>query len=330
MDEEFTHPILQVTSRVLLQRIKDSEIGNGIQSPTGIKRVLPFPKLETGWEWKRKTLVMGILNTSLDSFSEPGIPDCDMGVKAALKMEVEGADVIDIGAVSRRPGSTENLSTEDEIQALVSLIRLARVRGLKIPISVDVFKSEVAEAAIRAGGNIVNDVGMGVRDPEMIQVVSELGVPIIFMHTRGDCRTMLGNTVYKCDDVVQEVIHELHQVVQKALEAGVFRWNIIIDPGIGFAKNGEQNMEILRNLSKFNEEGSLLANYPILSGASRKKFIGTLTGVKEPSKRLIGSLAAVAGSISTGADMVRVHDVPETIELIKFSDAFWRNSSESN
>jgi len=267
---------------------------------------------------------MGILNTSPDSFSAPGITDLELAAEAGLRMESDGVDMIDIGAVTRRPGAAEDLSTAEEIEKLVPLIRLLRERGCKVPISVDVFKSAVAEAVIEAGADVINDVGMGVRDPTMIPMAAKLGVPIIFMHTRGSPMDMHTFTSYKNDDVVSGVIEELHEVTERALRAGIPRWNIIIDPGIGFAKTAEQNMEILRNLEHFHCKDSPLFGYPILLACSKKKFIGTVTGVDEASQRGPGSMAATAACISVGIDIIRVHDIPENIQVAKFADSFWR------
>jgi dihydropteroate synthase len=253
---------------------------------------------------------MGILNITPDSFSDGGVHlELTTAVHAALEMEADGAAIIDVGGESTRPGA-EPVDAAAEIARVVPVIEGIRKRS-DVPISIDTTKAAVAQAAIDAGADIVNDVSALRRDPEIAAVVARTGVPVILMHMRGEPRTMQTMTQY--DDVVADVAHELHEFVDAARAAGVDQ--ILIDPGIGFAKTFDQNLELL---ARCNELASIA---PFVIGASRKAFIGHLTGRESGPARAIGSLAAVAAAHRGGASIVRVHDVTETVDFLRVSAA---------
>jgi dihydropteroate synthase len=251
---------------------------------------------------------MGILNITPDSFSDGGVHfDHAKALHAALQMEADGAAIIDVGGESTRPGA-EPLAAQVEIDRVVPVIEQIRQRSA-ITISIDTRKAVVAEEAIRAGADIVNDVSGMRYSAGMPAVVARTGVPVILMHMRGEPATMQQFAVY--DDVVTDVASELTSMIDDAVAAGVDRDKILIDPGIGFAKTFDQNLELL---ARANE---LTALAPLVIGASRKAFIGHLTGRASGPERAVGSLAAVAAAQQAGAAIVRVHDVRETVDFLK-------------
>ncbi len=247
----------------------------------------------------RRTLVMGILNVTPDSFSDGGrFLSVQRAVSHALRMQREGADLIDVGGESTRPGARP-VPAREELRRILPVIEKLSAR-LCIPISVDTSKAAVAEAALEAGASLVNDV-TALADPAMAGVVARSGVPVILMHLRGTPRTMKSKARYR--RLVPEVISELKRSVKKALASGISRKNLLIDPGIGFAKTAEQSLALIRRLPEFKRLG-----FPLVVGPSRKSFIGKLLG-DESEDRLIGTAAAVALCAAGGADIVRVHDV---------------------
>jgi dihydropteroate synthase len=253
-------------------------------------------------------LVMGILNITPDSFSDGGVHfDHTKALHAALQMEADGAAIIDIGGESTRPGA-EPLAAQVEIDRVIPVIEQIRQRSA-VTISIDTRKAAVAEEAIRAGANIVNDVSGMRYSAGMPAVVAQSGVPVILMHMRGEPSTMQELAVY--DDVVADVARELIAIIDDAVAAGVDRGKILIDPGIGFAKTFDQNLELLARADELTSLG------PVVIGASRKAFIGHLTGRASGPERAIGSLAAVAAAQQAGAAIVRVHDVRETVDFLK-------------
>lgn len=259
-----------------------------------------------------KTLIMGILNTTPDSFSDGGLYfNTEQAIARALQMEQEGADIIDIGGESTRPGS-DPVTPEEEISRVLPVIE--RLQGrLSIPISIDTTKARVAVAALDAGAEIVNDIS-GMRfDPEMVQVIVTYGAGVCLMHTRG--RPKIMQTLPPSQDIWSEIVDYLESAVSAAIDAGVAREQILIDPGIGFGKTVEDNLRVLRELSRLE-----ILNLPILIGTSRKSFIGKILG-KDESSRLLGTAATVVASILNGAHIVRVHDVAEMVEVIKIADA---------
>jgi len=260
-----------------------------------------------------RTCVMGILNVTPDSFSDGGLfADAEKAISHARDMAKAGADIIDIGGESTRPGS-EPLSEEEELRRIIPLIeRLSK--ELAVPISVDTYKASVAKKALDAGASIVNDIS-GLRfSPDMAKVVAEHGAAVIIMHIKGTPRNMQQNPVY--DDVIGEIMTYLEEGIAIAERAGVNREKTLIDPGIGFGKTLGHNLVILNRLDEFRALGR-----PIVLGTSRKKFIGTVLDIPVPEQRVEGTAATVAIGIERGASVVRVHDVARVAQVVRMTDA---------
>ena len=254
-----------------------------------------------------KAHVMGILNVTPDSFSDGGKHNQkDQAVVCALQMIADGATVVDIGGESTRPGASP-VTVEEEIRRVVPVV--AELAKYDVVISIDTSQPEVIRAAVQAGAHIWNDVRALTR-PNALQTAAELNIPIIIMHMRGEPTTM--NNLDQYQNVTKEVIVELQQRVDDALRAGVKPENIMIDPGFGFAKNAQQNLQLLNEFYKLNEMG-----YPILSALSRKRFIGEALNGADAQNRAVGSVAAHLLSIQQGACMVRAHDVKAMSDAIK-------------
>ena len=273
---------------------------------------------------------MAILNVTPDSFSDGGKhfeQDVARMTETILKIIKAGATIIDVGGQSTRPNATP-ISVREEINRVIPVVKLIRSlpEADQIAISIDTFHSRVAKAAIDAGADIVNDISGGSMDPDMYATVAAAGKTMVISHTRGNPQTMTKLTDYP-RGVVSGVAEELLERVKDALAAGIKPWRIILDPGIGFAKNKDQNLELLRNLARLrHHEG--LHEYPWLIGTSRKKFVGTITGVSEAEERIWGTAATIASSIREGADIVRVHDVQEMTQVAKMTDAIYRVKGE--
>ena len=258
--------------------------------------------------WGRRTYVMGIINVTPDSFSGDGLASDLQAVAAqAVRYQEEGADLLDVGAESTRPGSTP-ITLQEELARLLPALDTILSR-VNLPVSVDTYKSEVARHAIQAGATIVNDVWGLKKDPEIAKAVSEGGAGLIIMHNQETLR-------YR--DLVPDVLASLSQSMVLARAAGVPQENIILDPGIGFGKTPDHNLEILKRLSEFKTLGR-----PLLVGTSRKSTIGRVLDLP-PDQRLEGTAATVALSIAGGADMVRVHDVREMARVCRMTDAVVR------
>jgi len=262
--------------------------------------------------------VMGILNVTPDSFSDGGLfLDPQRAVAHGLELLQQGADLIDVGAESTRPGGgvygqgAAEVSVDEECARLLPVLRGLR-QATAAPLSVDTRKAAVARAALDAGADLVNDVS-SLGDPEMAGVVAAAGCPLVLMHSRGELRTM--QNAIRFDDVVLEVRNELRGAMLRAERGGVRSEQIVLDPGIGFGKTASQNLLLIRRLDSLAELGR-----PLLLGASRKSFIGHLTGA-QPSRRGAGSLAAVAWALLHGVAMVRAHDVVETVQFLKVFEA---------
>jgi len=264
----------------------------------------------------QRTLLMGVLNVTPDSFSDGGkFLDARRAIEHALEMERAGADLLDVGGESTRPGSTATPTDAELARVLPVLEGLRDV--LRIPICVDTRKSEVAEAAITAGAQIINDVSGLRSDPRIAEVAVRRGVPLILMHMRGEPPTMQKKPFAR--DVMKDVTQGLRAAITKARRAGVHKSQIIIDPGIGFGKSFEQNYELLRKLADIAKLG-----YPLLVGTSRKGFLGA-TLAREgksapPDERLWATAATVTASILGGAHIVRVHDVAEMAQVARVAD----------
>jgi dihydropteroate synthase len=259
-----------------------------------------------------KTRIMGVINLSPDSFyTESRITSTEEAVKRALDFEMLGADIVDVGGESTRPGS-KSIDINEEMRRVIPVIEGINKRG-KIIISVDTYKPEVAKEAITSGAKIVNDISGLSFHNGLEQVVASTKAHIVLMHMRGRPSNMQRHTVY--DDVAKEVSYELDRSIQKALDAGIEKDKIILDPGIGFAKEARHNLILIKNLPLLRKKG-----YPILIGLSRKSFIGAYTGL-DAEQRLIPTVAANAISIFLGADIIRVHDVREAAQTVKIVDA---------
>jgi dihydropteroate synthase len=264
----------------------------------------------------RKTHVMGILNVTPDSFTDGGIFfRKDSAVEHGLRMVEEGADIIDIGGESTRPGS-DPVEDKEEIRRTIPVIEELAKR-VNVPLSIDTYKAGVAKRALDAGASMVNDIS-GLRfDPDMAVVVAEFKVPVVLMHIKGSPKNMQMNPEYEA--LIPEILDYLRGSIRLAVDAGVGENMIIVDPGIGFGKTFEHNLQILKDLYEFT-----LLEKPVLIGPSRKAFIGKILGNSPTSERMEGTAAAVAISIMNGADIVRVHDVKEMVKVAKVADAIKR------
>jgi dihydropteroate synthase len=269
-----------------------------------------------------RTLVMGVLNVTPDSFSDGGrFLEFDRAVAQAEQMIAEGADIIDVGGESTRPGS-EFVSEAEELQRVIPVIE--RFAASPVPISVDTTKSAVARAALNAGAEIVNDIS-GLRfDPEIADEAAKAKAGLVVMHSRGVPKNM--QQLPPVADVIAEVIQSLRQSVALAEAHGVLRESIAIDPGIGFGKTGEQNVELIAKLDELIHEFS---EVPLIIGTSRKSFIGKLLDGAPADERLYGSIASVVAAALRGAHVVRVHDVKPAVEALRVADAIRRKSDPS-
>lgn len=260
-----------------------------------------------------RTLVMGILNVTPDSFADGGRwMDAARAVEAALQMEADGADIIDIGGESTRPGA-EPVPLETELARVLPVIEALAGR-VRVPLSVDTYKAAVASRALDAGAGLVNDISALRYDPALTGVVARTGAALILMHNRGRSREMYRDAHY--DDVVGEVSGELLAQASAALEAGVARERLILDPGIGFAKQAADSLTLLARLPALLEMG-----YPLLVGPSRKSFLRVPLGERAPADREWGTAAAVAAAVLGGAHIVRVHAVKEMADVVRTADA---------
>lgn len=266
---------------------------------------------ETIWEWGKKTYIMGILNVTPDSFSDGGsYVSQDAAVNQAIRMYNEGADIIDVGGETTKPGAVP-VDAETEINRVIPIIKsLSQV--IRIPVSVDTYRAETAELAIKAGASMVNDI-LGLKyDPDMAAVIADYNVPVCIMHNR------TGGTDYG-EDLIGKILLELEESISIAKKANISDENIIIDPGMGgFAKTWEQNIIVMRHLEDFKKLG-----YPVLLGTSRKSFIGKVLNL-EVDERLEGTLATTSMGITKGIDIVRVHDVLQNSRVAKMMDSMVR------
>lgn len=280
----------------------------------------------------RPTHIMGILNLTPDSFSDGGVHPSEptLLLPTLNAFLLAGVSIFDIGGQSTRPRAPQ-IDAAEELSRVLPTIKFIRSQPAfdKVAISIDTYRASVAHAAISTGANIVNDVSAGQMDPEMLPTVAELGCSIILMHMRGTPETMMSLTDYTTShegDVVHGVASELLLRVADAEKAGIRRWRILLDPGIGFAKNKSQSLSLLRKGKKMSSAADL-RSFPWVVGASRKGFIGDILSIKDPKKRIWGTAAAVTAAVQSGADVVRVHDVAELSQVIKMADAIYRPSN---
>jgi dihydropteroate synthase len=273
---------------------------------------------ENSVEWPRGRLdfsagclVMGVLNVTPDSFSDGGrFLDIDRAVEHGLQMAADGAAIIDVGGESTRPGS-QSVSAKEQIERVAAVIRKL-CEKTNVPVSVDTYKFEVAEAALEAGAGLINDI-TALSDERMGQLAAEHQVPAVLMHMQGEPATMQIEPRY--EDVVGEVLDFLLGRAKRAEQLGISRDMIFIDPGIGFGKTLEHNLLLLKNIDKF-----VAAGYRVLVGTSRKSFIGKITGKEKPPERIFGTASTVALCAAAGVSIVRVHDVAEMVDVLKVAN----------
>jgi len=273
----------------------------------------------------RRTLVMGVLNVTPDSFSDGGLyADPDSAVRHARQMASDGADILDIGGESTRPatfGDRSPLPADEEKRRVLPVIARLAADLPRLPLSVDTYKAEVAAAALDSGASLVNDISGLTFDPQMAPLIASRAVPVILMHLLGTPRDIPLRPHY--DDVVADICAFFERQIVHARSQGIRDEQIWLDPGLGFGKTARHNLEILRRLPELKALG-----YPLVVGASRKKFLGRVLGTDDPNDRREGTSAAVALSIAGGADIVRVHDVREMARVAKVSDAIVRGWEE--
>ena len=267
------------------------------------------PALQLG----ARTLVMGILNVTPDSFADGGVHfDVERAVDAGLRMVAEGADILDVGGESTRPGA-EPLPADEELRRVLPVVQRLASR-VAVPISIDTYKASVARAAAAAGATIINDISGLQYEPELASVAADTGAALILMHTRGRSSGMYELAVY--EDAAADVARELAQAIERATGAGVPRESIVIDPGFGFAKRAEHSYAVLARL-----ETLAALDRPILAGPSRKSFLKAALGDREPAEREWGTAAAVTASIIFGAHIIRVHGVGHMVDVARVADA---------
>ncbi len=281
-----------------------------------MSRTLPSTRCgNTEFRWGERTYVMGVCNLSPDSFSGDGLgDDVEATLAQAKRMVAEGADIIDIGGESTRPGTEPSAAGDIDEELRLVIPAIERLAGeLSVPLSIDTYKASVASRAVAAGASMINDIWGLKRDPGIAQVAARAGVPVILMANQRDAPPKVG--------IMAKVISDLEMGIKLAMEAGVAGENVIVDPGIGFGKTLEQNLELVNRLSELKVLGK-----PILLGTSRKSMIGLVLDLPA-DQRLEGNLAATAIGIANGADMVRVHDVRQTVLVCRMSDAIIKRGS---
>lgn len=330
----YVHPILRKSVNGLLDSLTH-EFGSSLL------KVLPFPSPPLHqhikpvlWPLSLKTYVMATINATPDSFSSSRASTEETAIAEGIAAVQAGVDILDIGGYSTRPGASK-VSIEEESKRVVPVVRTLREKGVVLPISIDTFRPSVLRAAVEAGANCLNDVtalsGEGeVEEEMMLPIAGKLGIPVIMMHSRGAHKVSSDND-YSCyGDVLEGVRSELGFKISNALQSGVRRWNIIVDPGFGFSKTVDGNFELLRRFRRLTSPGlgtlkNPLQGYPTLAGLSRKGFLGrVLDKPTKPQDRDWATGAAVAASIQQGADIVRVHRVSEMKDVARISDRLWR------
>ncbi|SGZ51841.1 CIC11C00000001196 [Sungouiella intermedia] len=362
LNPDFLHPVTAEPIHNHLKKLLNTPTDPSVQESSELDIVIPGTSgrhLRFNINGKLPTAIMGIFNATPDLFSDGGDKyhlEPSQIVAAVLKMKEQGADVIDVGGVSTRPGSVEPL-VEEELRRVIPVVQAIRQERLldDILISVDTYRAQVADQAVAAGADIINDISMGTFDDELIDVVAKHGCGYIMSHTRGTPATMSKLTEYNAGptslieysidprsgllpplmdvNVIHGVCRELALQIQAAMDRGVKKWQIILDPGVGFAKDLKQNLEILRHAKRFKQYAQIdldknlylsFHGMGLLIGTSRKKFLGTLTGQAVADQRVIATAATVVASIEQSADMVRVHDVEEVKQAVQTGDAIYR------
>jgi dihydropteroate synthase len=300
----------RIFQRIALSLFSESWFNS---EPMFLRKMFPLRLPSRTLVLGKRTLIMGVLNVTPDSFSDGGLfHDPDAAVARALELQSAGADILDIGGESTRPGS-EPVSARQQLSRILPV--LEKLRGkLTIPVSVDTSSAEVADAAIAAGAEILNDVTALRGDPRLAEVAARRKLPVILMHMRGEPRTMQKKTFAR--DVLKDVVGVLRASVKAARRAGIAKSQIVLDPGIGFGKSYAQDYELIARLPEISRLG-----FPLLVGTSRKKFIGRVLGGRPADQRVYGTAATVTASILGGAHIVRVHDVAEMVQVVRVSDA---------
>ncbi|WVZ71410.1 hypothetical protein U9M48_020001 [Paspalum notatum var. saurae] len=308
--------------------------GESVIGTESIKRVLPVGNRLL--DWCERTLVMGVLNLTPDSFSDGGqFQQVEAAISQAKLLISEGADIIDVGAQSTRPFA-KRLSPNEELERLVPILdeitKIPEMEGKLL--SVDTFYAEVASEAVKRGAHMINDVSGGQLDPRILKVAAELGVPYVAMHMRGDPSTMQNEQNLQYDDVCKEVASELYTRVREAELSGIPLWRIVLDPGIGFSKKSGHNLEVIMGLESIRREMGKMSigasHVPILLGPSRKRFLGEICNRANPVERDVATVAAVTAGILNGANIVRVHNAGFGADAAKVCDALrkgrrWEN-----
>jgi dihydropteroate synthase len=269
--------------------------------------------------WGSRTYLMGVLNVTPDSFSDGGeFNTLETAVSQGEQLVKGGADILDIGGESARPGA-KSVDCATELERVLPVISALRQNPetAHIPISIDTTKAIVAEKAIASGADLVNDISSGTLDLEMLPTIAKLGVPIVLMHLRGKPETMQQMTEY--EDIVTEICDWLQSRTREAIACGIPAENIIIDPGIGFAKTYRQNIQLFQRLDRFKRLG-----FPLLVGPSRKTFIGHILDRKDPQERIWGTAAACCRAVAGGTDILRIHDLPAMYDVSRVADALFR------
>jgi dihydroneopterin aldolase/2-amino-4-hydroxy-6-hydroxymethyldihydropteridine diphosphokinase/dihydropteroate synthase len=340
IDKSKTHPLTAEPFRAHLDQIAPS---SEHQKSSALRALIPMPHARNQtYDPHAHTLptqIMAILNVTPDSFSDGGKVNLDNVVAVAVDFVKNGAAILDVGGMSTNPKSVDP-GAEEELRRVVPAIEALRACAKldNIPISIDTYRADVAEAALAAGADIINDISAGMLDPRMFEVAAKYNAPIILNHTRGTPQTMNSFAQYTVVDrpdikpnsdeaVIECVGRELEESMERALNAGLKRWQLILDPGIGFAKQLPHNLAVIRNLDKLIARPAF-SGIPWLLGPSRKRFIGTITGREVAADRVLGTGATVTALIANGADIVRVHDVSAMADVVKMSDAIYRGTHD--
>ena len=275
--------------------------------------------------WGHRPAVMGVINLTPDSFSDGGrFNRADLALNEASRQLRDGAEVLDLGAQSTRPGAVD-VGAEEELSRLLPCLQSIRAAHPQVILSVDTFRASVARAALEAGADWINDVSGGSRDPAMLSLVADAGCPYVLMHSRGDSQTMDDFTDYGEQGVVAGVLQELRLSTDRALQAGLSRDQLIWDPGLGFAKTTEQNLQLIRQLDELQQDG-----IPLLLGPSRKRFIGAVLDQPRSKARIWGTAAVCARAVEAGVHVVRVHDVGPIHQVVTMAAAVARQGSPAN
>ena len=275
--------------------------------------------------WGDRPAVMGVINLTPDSFSDGGrFNRVDLALNEASRQLLQGAQVLDLGAQSTRPGAVD-VGSKEELSRLLPCLQSIRAAHPQMILSVDTFRASVARTALEAGADWINDVSGGRRDPAMLPLIADAGCPYVLMHSRGDSQTMDNCTDYGAQGVVAGVLQELRLSTDRALQAGLSREQLIWDPGLGFAKTTDQNLQLIQQLEDLQHDG-----IPLLLGPSRKRFIGAVLDQPRAKARIWGTAAVCARAVEAGVHVVRVHDVGQISQVVTMAVAVARQGSPAN